>query len=389
MRILIVHTYYQAPGGEDLVFHQEKKLLSQQHTVTEYIAHNQKGLLGAIQTFLSPWNYKASQGFEKVIRQFRPDVIHIHNLHYALGPWLLRTAKKCGVPVVLTLHNYRYLCPSATLFADGQIFTQSLYQSFPWTAVTKAVHSQSVIKTFWLALTHYLHRQWGTFRQVDRFIALTTFARELFIQSPLHLLPSQVVVKPNFVFPSPQEEVPRSEHFLFVGRLSEEKGIRVLLEAFRHSPYKLRIAGQGPLLEEVKRVCATTSNIEYLGVLDRSTTLKEMAECSALVFPSIWFEGMPMTILEALSVGTISIASRLGAMQSMITPGENGWLFDAGKAASLENALQKWQQLEVVEQSRMRRQARETYLSLYTPESNYQQLIEIYQSVLPKQSLNY
>jgi glycosyltransferase involved in cell wall biosynthesis len=382
MRILIVHTFYQDPGGEDVVFEQEKRLLAQDHTVTEFIAHNQKGFLGGIQTALSPWNYKASQGFEKVIRQFRPDIIHIHNLHYALGPWLIRTAHKCGVPVVHTLHNYRYLCPSATLFAQDQLFTNSLRQDFPWTAVQKGVHSQSKLKTFWLAFTQYFHRKLGTFQMVGRYIALTPFAKDLFLQSTFPISSEQMVVKPNFVYDVPQKKADRQKHFLFVGRLSDEKGIAVLLKAFAESPFQLKIAGNGPWADRVRSAAQRYSNIQYLGALNREQIQEEMSICSALIFPSIWFEGMPMTLLEAFASGTPVIGSRMGAMQTMINHEQTGLLFETGNAVALRKAIQFWSNLSDEKKAEMAQKCRDNYLEHYTPEKNLQALLTIYHSLI-------
>jgi len=387
MRILLVHTYYQEPGGEDVVFQQEKNLLSTSHTVEEFTANNQKGFLGLIQTALSPWNFKAGQRFEKILRQFKPDVIHVHNLHYALGPWILRRACKMGIPVVMTLHNYRLLCPSATLFYDGKLFTDSLYESFPWTAIHKGVHSQSKIKTAWLAWTTYFHHKLGTFQKVDRFITLTPFARHLFINSSLGLKPDQMVVKPNVTAPAMVPPTERGKQFLFVGRLSQEKGIIPLIEAFKHSPYTLKIAGQGPLLSLVRSATQTHSNIEYLGVLDRLEIQQQMSSCSALIFPSLWYEGMPMTLLEAFSLGTPVLASRLGAMESMIDDGIQGYLFEAGQISSIQECLKRWTETSEEVKAAIQINVLRTYESLYKPEQTLAQLEEIYHSV-HKKTLN-
>src|SRR5690606_10534257 len=170
MRILVIHNFYQHPGGEDVVFEQERALLGATEDVFSLTFTNHKGLRGAWQTLWSPWNIWAGKCVKQAVRRHRPDVIHIHNLHYAVGPVAIRIAKRMGVPVVMTLHNYRLICPSATLFSHGKLFTDSLHTQFPWRAIGWGVHSHSRFKTFWLAWTTWLHKKLGTWKLVDRYI---------------------------------------------------------------------------------------------------------------------------------------------------------------------------------------------------------------------------
>src|SRR5690554_6323501 len=161
MRILIIHNFYQDPGGEDLVYRQERELLAQTAEVHVLEYHNQKGLKGFMQFLSYPYNLLAANKLSRKIREIQPDIIHIHNLHYAAGPLLVAAAKRHGIPVVMTLHNYRLLCPSATLYHQGALFTDSLTRTFPWKAVRLGVWADSRLKTFWLALTNHLHRRLG------------------------------------------------------------------------------------------------------------------------------------------------------------------------------------------------------------------------------------
>src|SRR5690606_35711363 len=180
---------------------------------------NRKGWRGLVQTLWSPWNGRAARRVKRAIEQFHPDIIHIHNLHYAVGPIAIRVAKRLGVPVVMTLHNYRLICPSATLFSHGKLFTDSLHTQFPWRAIGWGVHSHSRFKTFWLAWTTWLHKKLGTWKLVDRYITLTDFAKQVFVGSSFGIPPEKYVTKPNFVaiddgvdLPSNQQ---RTGQFLF------------------------------------------------------------------------------------------------------------------------------------------------------------------------------
>ena len=378
MRILIIHNFYQHPGGEDVVFEQEKALLGSSEDVFSLTFRNQKGWRGAWQTLWSPWNIWAARQVGRAIDLHRPDIVHIHNLHYAVGPIAIRVAKRKGVPVVMTLHNYRLLCPSATLFHNGEAFTASLHAGFPWKAVRKGVHSQSVVKTGWLAFTNWIHRKVGTWRMVDRYITLTDFAKQLFVNSSLGITIDKFITKPNFVTDRPITTAIRGHHFLFIGRLTQEKGVQVLLDAFAGTDYQLRIAGDGPLSSLVMEVIRTSPNITYLGNLNRSAINQQLAECSALLFPSIWYEGLPMTMIEAFATGTPVIASDLGAMRSLVHEGENGWRFTANDAVALRQKVAEWLHTDHSYKAQISLQARDEYQQHYTAERNKKLLLTCY-----------
>jgi len=378
MRILVIHNFYQHPGGEDVVFEQEKAMLAATEDVFSLTFKNRKGWRGAWQTLWLPWNIWAGSHVKRAIKRHHPDIVHIHNLHYAIGPIAVRIAKRMGVPVVMTLHNYRLLCPSATLFHDGGVFTASLHAGFPWEAVRKGVHSQSVWKTGWFAFTNWLHRKAGTWRMVDRYITLTDFAKQLFVNSSLGIAAEKFVTKPNFVADTAEIDTTRGRHFLFVGRLTREKGVQVLLDAFADTPHQLRIAGDGPLRDHVMAVARASPNIAYLGNLDRSAVLQQLAECSALLFPSIWYEGLPMTLIEAFAAHTPVIASDLGAMQSLVHEGQNGWRFAANDADALRQKVVEWLRTDDRYKAQIGRHARETYQQHYTAERNKELLLTCY-----------
>lgn len=392
MRILIIHNRYQDPGGEDAVFKQESKLLARVAEVETLEFFNRKGPRGWIQFAFYPWNIQAALRVKRHVRRFRPNVVHIHNLHYALGPLVIRMLRRLGVPIVLTLHNYRLLCPSATLTHDGHLFTESLDQIFPWSAIRQGVHRDSKIKTFWLAFTYAVHRWCGTWNMVDRYFVLTTFARELFVRYRNEIPSEKFVVKPNFL-PDPgrpnqgnAEKQPhsRQQHFLYIGRLTEEKGLEILLKAFSTNGLSIRIAGDGPMRARVQSLADANPRIQYLGMLAAEDVLTEMRACSALIFPSIWYEGMPMTLIQAFATGTPVIASKMGAMETMIRPNIEGLLFEAGNPESLQNALELWKNCPDNSKMKISQQARIAYETHYTPAENERLLLAQYQSLIHK-----
>jgi glycosyltransferase involved in cell wall biosynthesis len=382
VKILTLHSYYRQRGGEDAIFEQEAELMAGTEEVRILAFRNRSGIRGIAQFALSIWNIRAARKIKKAIQEFHPDAIHLHNWHFGIGPLAIRVAKTAGIPIVLTINNYRLLCPSATFLVDGRLFTDSLTAGFPWKAIAKGAYRHSMILSFWLAFIVWFHKKTGTWKMVDRFIVNTDFARSLFDASSFGIPAERFVVKSNFVTPPNGSAGERRDHILFVGRLSEEKGIAILLDAFRHTNYQLHIAGDGPLKELVRQASLENPNIRFLGPLDRPGVQLAMQECKALVFPSIWYEGMPMTIIESFAAGTPVIASNIGAMGSMIRHGYNGLHFEKGDSAGLQEQLDAWYNMERGEIKNYHSNTLDTYKAHYTAEKNKEQLIHIYKNLL-------
>jgi glycosyltransferase involved in cell wall biosynthesis len=377
MKILLIHSYYKVRGGEDVTFEQEYALLSRFNEVRKLSFQNAAGFKGAIQFLFSIWNFRAAKKLKDLISQYQPDIIHVHNWHFATGPIIFRVANKCKLPVVLTIQNFRLICPSATLLRNDELYFSSIDANFPWRAVKDKVYRESTLLTFWLAFVIWFHRKTGTWRKVNQYIFLTPFAQDLYLNSSLGISRDQTVLKSNFLERVHVPVVRKNKEFLFIGRLSKEKGITTLLNAFEVSSNHLYIAGDGPMIKEV--MGSVNDHIHYMGKLDKNQVLAAMNSADVLVFPSIWYEGMPLTILEAFAMGTPIIASNLGAMASMIRHGYNGLLFEAGNIESLRSIVQKWYVLSDEQKMQYRNQARLTYEEFYTPEVNYRMISNIYQ----------
>ncbi|WP_293883717.1 MULTISPECIES: glycosyltransferase family 4 protein [unclassified Sphingobacterium] len=388
MRILIIHTFYQDPGGEDTVFQQEASLLAQDHEVLTVTFQNKKGWRGALQTVGSFWNIFAAQRVKEKINTFKPDIVHIHNTHYAAGPVIVRTIAKLGIPQVMTLHNFRLLCPSATLYHHNHLFLDSIHENFPWTAVRQKAFNNSTVKTFILALNYWVHRKIGTWKKVNRYINLSSFAKEIFVKSTLNLSPHLFVVKPNFVFPTTIVPNVTPPYFIYVGRLSEEKGILNLIDAFIGTDFKLQIIGGGPLEAVVNRRIKGQPNISYLGFKKRDEILPLVANAQALLVPSICFEGMPITILEAYSVGTAVLCSNIGPLPELIAPGKTGLTFDPHNKNDIIRSLTAWSTKMKDEKDEIRKTCSTYYFSNFTPEINKRKLLAIYQDAIHDKKRN-
>lgn len=377
MKVLFIHCYYQCSGGEDGVVEDEIKLLRSKGFEVELLAFsNAKNVMATI--LQMPFNFATYRITSKKLLTFRPDVVHIHNFHFAASASVLYAIKRRQIPFVVTLHNYRLLCPSATFFHKGKPFTNSLKEYFPWTAIRNGVYRNSKLLTFWLSLSMKIHTIAGTWKLCSRYIVLSQQAKDIFISAGIGIKAAQIVVKPNFTFPVVHAASARGSHFLYVGRLSTEKGIIGLIKAFSAMPYKLKIAGDGPLKNEVIQLIKNSPNITYTGPLQKSEVLTELQTCSALVFPSVWHEGMPLTVIEAFCCGTPVIASRIGIMETMIKHGVNGLHFEAGNQSELQDKIEQWVLLGDEKKQQMRQNALLTYRQHYTPERNAQLLTGIY-----------
>lgn len=356
MRILILHNYYQHRGGEDIVVEQEATALRERgHEVIILSEHNKRGIQGIIQYGLYIYNNLISNKILHKVKAINPDIVHVHNLHYAIGPAIIRKLKKHKFPVVMTLHNFRLLCPSATLFYANQIHTESIEERFPWTAIKNKALDHSLLKTFLTAFTYRLHDWMQTWQQVNYFFLLSSFSISIFKRSILSIKHDKFVLKANAIdhipHPLPQKEF--NSHYIYVGRLSEEKGIKSLLEAFKDITSEVRIYGDGPLRREVEKYAAKYPNIQFLGFKEKHLLVEEVNKANALLVPSICYESMPMGVLEAFAVGTPVLCSNLGILTQMITPKHTGLHFEANSPYSIRACIQQWNELPIDDKTRM------------------------------------
>ncbi|RZK21674.1 MAG: glycosyltransferase [Pedobacter sp.] len=382
MRILIVHTYYKMHGGEDAVVQNETELLqSDGHEVELMDFRNASSTFSKV--LLMAFNPNVYFKVIKKIKFFRPDVVHIHNLHYAGTAAVLYAARRMKVPIVMTIHNYRLLCPSGSLYFDDQLFLKSLEESFSWSAVKRGVYQQSKAITFWLALTNYLHRKIGTWGLVDSMIFLGDHSKKIFEQSGLLNVNTKTFLKPNFT--NQKKFVHANDtgnYYLFIGRLSEEKGIKTLLKAFENHSEALKIAGTGPLSGFVLEAVERSANIEYLGQLSKTEIEKMIDGAKALIFPSEWYETFGMVMIESFSLGKPVIAADLGNVPSIVKDQINGITFLPGNAQELREKLFEFDNLDNQAKQKLASGALMSYKKYYTPEVNLKRLIHIYSDTL-------
>jgi glycosyltransferase involved in cell wall biosynthesis len=382
VKLLLLHNSYQQPGGEDQVFASELELLaSHGHQVVRYTAHNDAvkhlSMLGL--AFRTTWSRTTYRQLRAAIQRERPQIVHVHNTLPLLSPAVYYAAAAERVPVVQTLHNFRLLCPKALLLREQRICEDCIGRRVAWPGVVHACYRQSRAATSAVAVMLSVHGLLGTWtRRVSRYIALTEFMRQKFITGGFPA--EQIEVKPNFVAADPGLGGHGGRFALFVGRLSPEKGLRTLLEAWEHigDRLPLKIAGDGPLQDLAHR---PRPGVEWLGRVRHEQALALMKQASLLAFPSECYEGFPTTIAEAFATGLPVIATRLGAMAEIVQDGRTGLLFAAGDASDLAARIE-WALDRPGELISMGRRAREEYEAKYTAERNYRLLLDIYQLVL-------
>jgi glycosyltransferase involved in cell wall biosynthesis len=389
LKIVIAHNSYQQPGGEDTVVSAEKALLVRAgNEVNQYFRHNNEIKSGGTCSnitlgFRTVWSSGSRNELYRLLKKWKPDIVHFHNTFPLISPAAYYACQEMGVPVVQTLHNYRLFCPAGAFFRDGRVCEDCLAKN-RWQAVRHACFRQSRSATSAVVAMLSFHHWYGTWTKlVDCYIALSEFSRAKFIQAGLPA--EKLVVKPNFVLPDPGIGVEQRDSAVFVGRLSEEKGLRTLVRAWgRMNPkYPLHVIGDGPLRDDLQSEITRSgsSSVHLNGRLPRDESLKALQGARVLVLPSNCYENFPMTIAEAYACGTPVLASRLGAMQEIVHDGRTGLHFTAGDADDLARKVE-WAWAHPDEMREMGINARAEFEAKYTAEKNYEMLIAIYESVI-------
>jgi len=395
MKVLIVHNSYQQPGGEDVAFAGECRLLEEHgHTVIAYRRSNHEiETMSAVQRLTMPKDLIYSDSSRREIQELllkeRPDMVHVHNTFMMISPSIYPTCQEMGVPVLQTLHNFRLLCPGWTLSRAGRVCEECVDHGL-WRSVLHGCYRDSRLMTAGVALMLQIHRGRGTWSDsVDGYVALSEFARRKFIDNGLPA--EKMYVKPNFVQLDPGERDAPGHYALFVGRLSVEKGATTLLSAWKkvNRAIPLVIVGDGPLrqsLEAEAEACGLSS-VTFRGWLPGEEARAAMKEAAFLVIPSLWYEGFPMIIAEAFACGTPVICSKLGALQEIVEDQRTGLHFAHGDADDLARKVE-WASEHESQIVAMGKAARQEFEARYTAEKNYSILMRIYEQTIRAHARN-
>jgi len=387
MKVLLGHCFYRssAPSGEDSVFISEKRMLEshgvevialEKYNDNVNVSTFRKSITAAINT---TWSNTSYEEVEQLIHKYKPDIAHFHNTFPQLSPSVYKACSDNGVAVVQTLHNYRLVCPGAMLLRDGKSCELCLNDSLlPIHALLHKCYRGSLLATSSLALMVLRNRVNGVYEKcVNRYISLTDFARDRFIRGGLPA--NKIALKPNFLSHDICISEIKENYAVFVGRLSEEKGIQTLIETWKSvTSIKLKVLGDGHLRNELEDICLNNNlDVEFMGFCSQENVIEIVKKASLQIIPSECYEGFPMSVLEAFACGTPVIASRLGSLQEIVTDGDTGVLFESGNVKDL---LVKINTLIADEKYRINlaHSARILFEDKYSEEINFRLLMDIY-----------
>jgi glycosyltransferase involved in cell wall biosynthesis len=380
VRILCLHNYYQWGGGEDRVFEDEVELLRQRgHEVFTYVRYNRdiQSMSNLQVAATTLWSADIYREITRQIKLHRPDVMHCNNCFPLLSPSVYWAARSNGVAVLQALHNFRLLCPSSNLLRDGAHCEDCLSKTVAWPSIQHACYRNSRAASAVVAGMLGFHRLAKSWQAVNLFLAPSNYVRQKFLQAGF--APERVVVKPNLVNVDPNAYAAcqgSRDYALFVGRLTEEKGIPLLLNCFTKLGRPLKIVGEGPLEELVRQRSLEFPFIEYQGQQPKTRVLELMAGAKCVVISSICAESFGLVAAEAMACGTPVVAARIGALVELVIPGITGYLFEPGDCESLTQSLQTlWNSSSLGES------ARGWFEENLDVEGNYQQLLAIYRQI--------
>ncbi len=381
MRVIQVHNFYRssAPSGEDEVVRSERALMLAAgievmpfERCNDALGPTLSAAIASASSYV--WSSSAREDLAQMVRLFKPDVVHFHNLFPQISPAAYAACTSAKVPVVQTLHNFRLFCANGLLQRDGQPCEKCVGR-YPAPALRYGCYRNSRVATAGIALALTTHRALGTHaRHVTRFIALTDFAARKFVEAGLPA--DRIIVRGNSLATDPGVGSGRGGYALFVGRLTAEKGAVTLLKAWAQlSGVPLKIVGDGERRAELEQL-ARGLPVQFLGRQSSREVIEAMQEAEVLVIPSECYEGFPRVFVEGLATGTPIVAADLGGLGELVSS-SNGVKFVAGNADSLATTVRSLlEQPGLLQQ--MRAENRRRYLAEFGPERAIQSLVAAY-----------
>lgn len=385
MRILLIHNFYQYWGGEDSYVTSLKELLEKKgHKVYLYSKDSKEiktiwdKIRAAIGFFYNPWVEKE---LTKIIKEFKPDIAHFHNIYPLIGPTAYRVCKKFKIPIIQTAHNYRFMCPKGILFRRGKICEFCVKKKFTYPSILYGCYHQSRFASAVFSCSFLFHQLIKSFDLIGAFIFPSEFTRKYYVKN-LNLPLSKSYVIPYFVNIDRKSisKGKKGDYFLFVGRLSEEKGIIQLLNVFVTLPQlKLIVIGDGPLRKEVLKN-KRYNNIIIKDFLSKKEIYNYMAKALATIIPSLWYETGPLVMIESFAFGTPVIVPELGVFKHVVIEKKTGIFYRCDDYKNLKSKLTNFSQHRQLTKN-INKQTRREYEIKYTSNYHYNSLIRIYKSL--------
>ncbi len=381
MTILIIHNKYQFKGGEDYVVEAESELLkSEGHIVFLLIASN-----NFIRDIFFERN-KFYKELQNIISDNSIDVAHIHNVYQIIGNDVYSILSKNNIPIVQTLHNFRFLCPAGILMDNSHQICEKCSKGNFKSCFTKKCYQSSYIKSFVMKELIKKGRN-EVLKNVNIFIVLNEFCKNKYVESGFNS--KNMRIKPNFLFYKPiKQNEKKEEYALYLGRIAPEKGVDYLIEAFETIDFPLKIAGTGDLglVNKLKEKARKNKNIQFLDFVKDEAKQNLIQNASFLIIPSIWYETFGLVGLEAYALSVPILASNIGGLSSIVKNGETGYLFEPNNIESLKNAA-----LKIIKNKsyiEMGEKAYQYFCENYTEKQNYTQLIANYNKAIESKKNN-
>jgi len=391
MKILIIHNHYQQKGGESIAVENQIELLRNMgHKVVKYEYHNREmnnyNVMDKLYAFIRFFfNGKTRDEIKRVVKKEKPQIAHVHNVFPLISPGIYNALNDAKIPIFQSIHNFRFLCPNGLFFTNGNICERCKFGNTIYAIKFKCVKESLLLSTLY-ALNIWLHRSIGTFRKIQCYIAPSEFtARKLAESGVTHR--EKIAVLGHFASSLNAGVVKRKNvpgYMLYVGRLSPEKGVVLLIKAATDSlGVGIKIIGDGPqyskLVKLTRKLNAT--HIEFLGRVEGKDKIKYLENAMATIVPSVCYETFGLTALESLSVGTPVIAANTGSLPFIVNDGKNGLLFESGNYMDLRDKIKK-----LVKEKNLAYEMGlcgiNTVKKKYNPNKYYNKLMAIYDSVL-------
>ena len=379
--VLMVHNFYQIGGGEHTVFNNEVELLKNNgHKVITYTRDNKEINNSLLKKMLLPlttiWSFKTYFDIKKAIKNEEIDIVHCHNTFPLISPSVYYAARKMKVPVVQTIHNFRFLCPNGLFYRNNKICEKCLINNNFKEAIKSKCYRNSKIQTIVVANMLKIHRLLGTYKKIN-YIFLTEFNKNKFSKL-IDINRDNIFIKPNFV--ENKNSINRKSNlnktFIYMGRLDDNKGIKQLIDFWSNiKDYELHVYGDGKCMEYISQKSMVNSNIKYFGFQNQSIIFDDLINSLGLIIPSTCYEGFPMTLAESFSYGVPVLSNNVGNHASIIKSSNAGCLFNINDEDSFKLNLNKM----VENNNKYSINALNYYNNFLSSKNNYKELISIYE----------
>jgi glycosyltransferase involved in cell wall biosynthesis len=399
-KLLSINKYHYRRGGAEAVYFDhaalfeslgwENAFFSMQHPKNEpcdqqeyFVEEIELGHLYGLQEKITKaakivYSFEARSKLAALLQEFSPDIAHVHSVYHQISPSILPLLKQRGIPVVLTAHDLKILCPAYTMLSNGRV-CEACKGGKVWNVAMRKCIKGSVALSSLIALEAMVHGALKSYSSnVDRVVTPSRFYRDKFIEWGWPA--SQLLYVPNYVDASQFEpEYGRGEYFFYFGRLVRDKGVHTLIRSAADADVPLLIAGTGPHVAEFKELAANLgARVKFLGFRSGDGLHDLIRNARAVVLPSEWYENAPISLLEAYAFGTPVIGADIGGIPEMISAGETGWLFESGSTESLIQVLNKVNQLSEGELAAAGRAARHHVERHYTPAIYQESMQQLY-----------